>query len=101
MEGLAPPLADSEWVNGPAERPIRVVMHGVRGRLQVLGREWNLEMPSLATLEDEQIAAVLTYVRREWDNTGSPVTADQVKAVRAATTGRTEAWTEAEMSQIK
>ena len=101
MEGLAPPLAESEWVNGPAERPMRIVMHGVRGRLQVSGREWNLEMPSLATLEDEQIAAVLTYVRREWDNTGSPVTAEQVKAVRAATATRTEAWTEAELSQIK
>lgn len=34
------------------------------------------------TYSDEDIASIITFVRQAWDNTASPVTADQVKAVR-------------------
>lgn len=101
MDGLAPPLSESEWVNGPAERMVRIILHGARGPIAVRGRSWELEMPGLATLDDDQIAAIATYVRREWDNTGSPVSPTQVKAIRAATAGRQEAWTEAELLKLK
>ncbi len=101
MDGLAPPLSESEWVNGPAERMVRIILHGARGPFSVRGRSWELEMPGLATLDDEQIAAISTYVRREWDNAGSPVTPAQVKAVRADTASRQEAWTEAELMKLK
>ena len=101
MDGLAPPLAESEWVNGPAERMVRIILHGARGPFSVRGRSWELEMPGLATLDDDQIAAIGTYVRREWDNTGSPVTPAQVKGIRAATANRQEAWTEAELLKLK
>ena len=58
-------------------------------------------MPALATLDDDQIAAISTYVRREWDNAGSPITAAQVQAIRANTASRQEAWTEAELLKLK
>ena len=101
MDGLAPPLSESEWVNGPAERMVRIILHGARGPFSVRGRSWELEMPGLATLDDEQIAAISTYVRREWDNIGSPITAAQVQAIRANTASRQEAWTEAELLKLK
>ncbi len=101
MDGLAPPLSESEWVNGSADRMVRILLHGARGPFTVRGRSWELEMPALATLDDDQIAALSTYVRREWDNTGSPVTPAQIKAIRAATTGRNEAWTEAELLKVR
>ena len=45
-------------------------------------------MPSFGfRLSDEQIAAVVTYVRNSWGNAASPVTADAVKAIRAKVTG--------------
>jgi mono/diheme cytochrome c family protein len=45
-------------------------------------------MPSLGwRLGDEQIAAVVTYVRNSWGNAASPVTAETVKAERARVTG--------------
>jgi mono/diheme cytochrome c family protein len=45
-------------------------------------------MPSFGyRLSDEQIAAVVTYVRNSWGNAASPVTADAVKAVRGKVTG--------------
>ena len=96
LEGLAPPLADSEWVNGDPERIIKVVMHGLRGPIKVKGLSYNYDMPAAGFLSDEQIAGVLTYIRREWDHEASPVPLDLVQKIRAETKGRTDAWTEGE-----
>jgi len=100
MEGLAPPLADSEWVQGPPERIARIILHGVRGKLDVKGKSYEMEMPSLGVFDDEQIAAVLTYIRREWEHGATPVDSAVVKKVRDATVSRNEAWTEAELLKI-
>jgi len=59
-----------------------------------------LDMPSWTVFDDEQIAAILTYVRREWENTGSPVDIDLVKKTRLATAPREEAWTAEELERI-
>ena len=100
MEGLAPPLADSEWVLGSDKRLIRIVLNGVRGSLRVNGRVFKLDMPSMRAFTDDQLAAILTYIRREWDNTGDPVTPAAVKSIRAATADRQDAWTQTELSKF-
>ena len=56
--------------------------------------------PTGATMTDEQVASVLTYIRRAWDNTASPVDAAAVSSVRAQTAGRDRPWTEAELSAV-
>jgi mono/diheme cytochrome c family protein len=56
-------------------------------------------MPAAGFLSDEQIAGVLTYVRREWDHEASPVSVDLVKKIRAEHKGRTDAWTEPELGK--
>ena len=99
LEGLAPPLAESEWVLGEPERIVKVVMHGLRGPIKVKGLNYSYDMPAAGFLSDEQIAGVLTYVRREWDHEASPVSVDLVKKIRAETKGRTDAWTEAELGK--
>jgi mono/diheme cytochrome c family protein/glucose/arabinose dehydrogenase len=99
LDGLAPPLADSEWVNGDPERIIKVVMHGLRGPIKVKGVAYSYDMPAAGFLTDEQIAGVLTYIRREWDHEASPVLVDLVQKVRAETKGRTDAWTEGELQK--
>ena len=100
MEGLAPPLSDSEWVLGSPERLSRILLHGVRGPITVKGKTYELEMPALSVFDDEQIASLLTYIRREWEHGADPVNAATVKTVRAATANRNEAWTEAELLKI-
>ena len=81
---IAPPLAKSNWVNGPVENLIRIQLRGLQGPLTVSGKEYKLPgpMPAQAYQTDEQIAAVLTYVRNSFGNTASPVTPAQVKALR-------------------
>jgi mono/diheme cytochrome c family protein/glucose/arabinose dehydrogenase len=100
QEGLAPGLVGTDWVAGPPERLIRIILHGLRGPIKVKDQTYELDMPSLGVLDDEQIAAVLTYVRREWGHTYSAVTPDFVKKVRDETAKREDAWTEPELLKI-
>lgn len=101
MEGLAPPLAESEWVLGPEERLARIALHGVRGPISVRGKTYDMEMPGLGeSLNDEQIAAVLTFIRREWDHGADPVSRNTVGRIRNYTGKRAEAWSEAELLKI-
>ncbi|MSU65688.1 MAG: c-type cytochrome [Opitutus sp.] len=97
LDGLAPPLLDSEWVLGPPERITRIVLSGLRGNVVVLGRTHHGDMPAFGALDDESIAAILTYIRREWGHTASPVEPAFVKSVRAATAGRIDAWSPEEL----
>ena len=100
QEGLAPPLADSEWVLGPPQRVVRIVLHGLHGPVNVKGRSYQLDMPALGVFDDDQLAAILTYTRREWGHTVSPVEPELVKRIRAETEKREEAWSEAELLKI-
>ncbi|MFA6546423.1 MAG: c-type cytochrome [Limisphaerales bacterium] len=101
QDGLAPPLVDSEWVAASPERLARIALHGLGGPITVLGRKWDLDMPGHGTFDDETIAAVLTFIRREWDHGYDPVSPDFVKKVRAATAGRESTWTDVELRKIK
>jgi mono/diheme cytochrome c family protein len=101
LDGLAPPLRDAGWVNGSPERLTRILLNGVRGPLNVKGKVWELEMPPLNILPDSDLAALMTYVRREWGHAASPVTPEFVAKVREQTKDREEAWTEPELLKVK
>ena len=61
--GKPPPLDGAPWVVGPAERLIRIVLHGVKGRMVVAGKEYNREMPGFGrVLSNSEVSAVATYV---------------------------------------
>ena len=101
LDGLAPPLLDSEWVLGMPERLVRIVLHGVRGQITVLGRVHMGDMPAFGALDDQQISSVLTYLRREWGHAATAIDPRQVRAIRAATAKRADAWSATELNQIK
>jgi mono/diheme cytochrome c family protein len=87
--GQAPPLAGSEWVNKDITSLARIPLTGLNGPIQVKGRDWNLSMaPMGATLSDADLAAVLTCIRESWGNQSGAVSADQIKAARAAFSGK-------------
>jgi mono/diheme cytochrome c family protein/glucose/arabinose dehydrogenase len=91
-EKMAPPLVQSRYAIGDSGAPARILLAGKEGPVGL--------MPPLGgALSDEQIASVLTYVRREWGNTGSAVTAEDVAEVRGLTKNRTKPWTDAELTQ--
>ncbi len=91
-EHVAPSLVGSKFALAPPTVPARILLAGKEGTIGL--------MPPLNMLNDDQIAAVLTYVRREWGNTASAVDPATVKEVRGLTASRTRPWTEAELSRL-
>lgn len=81
-----PPLAGAEWVAGDPGRLIRLVLNGMKGPITVRGEQYNNVMTPHAFLTDEQIAAVLTYVRSSFGNDAPAIEPAAVQAVRAANT---------------
>ncbi|MDB6077937.1 MAG: hypothetical protein JWO82_1684 [Akkermansiaceae bacterium] len=95
--GQFPPLAGSPWIQGDPARAVKIALLGLHGKVEVEGRTYDLEMPPQGgVLADDQIAAILTYVRSSWGNHETPVAADFVKTTRAGLT-RTAQWTPEEL----
>ncbi len=104
VAGQFPPLVASEWVVGGAwvadNHLVKILLAGMQGPVQVKGNTYNNAMPPWAQLKDEQIAAILTYIRSEWGNAAAPITADYVKTIRAASADRKDPWTQKELKAI-
>lgn len=100
QDGLAPPLVDSEWVLGPEARVVRIVLNGVRGPIKVGDRTFELDMPGLGSLDDESVASILTYIRREWGHDASPIAPGTVGGVRSALKGREDSWSAEELMKV-
>ena len=99
-EGGPPPLEGSRWLSGPESRVIKIVLHGVRGDIEVNGKNYNLEMPGFArVLSDADVAALVTFVRATWGALPEPVTEERVRRIRAATAERSDYWTAEELAR--
>ena len=94
QDKLAPSLIGASFTLGPAGIPVRILLNGKEGT-------FGLMPPIGATLSDDQIASVLTYVRREWGQGGPAVDAGAVKAVRALSIGRTRPWTDDDLIKLE
>lgn len=102
VPGVFPPLVESEWVTGEKTPLIGIVLHGVMGEMEVNGVTYSGAMPPWGSyLTDEDIAALLTYIRSSWGNEASEVTAEEVAAFREATTDRKSPWTAEELEALK
>lgn len=104
VAGQFPPLAGSDWVNGVGpNRMVRIVLNGFQGPVTVSGQQFNNVMLAWrAQLNDEDIAAVLTFVRtnKDWGNSSTAVSAAKVAEIRQATEGRSGYWTADELLAI-
>ncbi|CAH0998926.1 hypothetical protein LEM8419_00221 [Neolewinella maritima] len=103
-QGLAatgyPPLAGSAWVTGDPERLIKLVMYGLYGPIEVLGKPYDGQVPMTAyggLMSNEEMAAVLTYVRNAFGNEASMIKPEQIGTVRTATAGREGMYQAAEL----
>ena len=100
--GQFPPLAGSEWVLAPGvNRLIRIPQVGLTGPIKVKDQDWNLTMAGMGAMySDEDLAAVLSYIRNAWGNKAPFVTADQVKKVRAELGNRSQPETMDELRKL-
>jgi putative membrane-bound dehydrogenase-like protein len=94
LVALAPPLVGSRWLQQGDDLLVRIVLHGKENP----GR--GLVMPPWRQLDDQQLAGILTYVRREFGNQAVAVKPAKVSEVRTATVDRQKAWTDAELDKL-
>ena len=90
QDRIAPSIVGSPLALARADIPARILLRGKEGPV-------GLMPPIGSTITDEQIAAVLTYVRREWGQSGTPVSAAAIAEVRRATADRNRPWTHDEL----
>ncbi|HEY8900730.1 MAG TPA: cytochrome c [Chthoniobacterales bacterium] len=99
-----PPLAGSEWVLAQEWRGdnhlVNILLHGVEGALTVRGQVYNGAMPPWKILRDEDLAAVLNYLRTSWGNSAPPISPDYVKRLREQSATRFTPWTQRELKGL-
>jgi len=104
VAGQFPTLVGSEWVLTEGwhgdNHLVSILLHGLQGAIQVKGDTYNGAMPPWKQLKDDQIAAILTYIRSEWGNNESPISAEQVAKIREETAAQTEPYTQAQLQAI-
>jgi len=94
LVGLAPALVASPWLQRSDEVLVNIILHGKEHP----GR--GLVMPPWRQLDDAQIAAILTYARREFGNDARSVTPLRVKEIRAAGGTRERPWSDRELEAL-
>ncbi|GAA4310451.1 hypothetical protein GCM10023143_18930 [Compostibacter hankyongensis] len=93
----APPLAGQARVNGDPAVLIRILLKGLSGPID--GQTYPDVMPSMETNDDEWIASVLSYIRKDLGNNASVVHPEQVKKIRKEIAGRKISWTLKELEK--
>jgi mono/diheme cytochrome c family protein/glucose/arabinose dehydrogenase len=80
-----PPLINNEWIEGNPERLIKLVLKGIYGPIEVNGKTYPGQVPMTpfeGLLTDNEVAAVLTYIRKSFGNDGGPIYPEKVAAIR-------------------
>lgn len=97
--GVFPPLDDSEWVTGDKSIPIRILLNGLTGSIEVNNRTYRGTMPSFkARLSTAEMAAILNYLRTLDDEDHPEITQEDVIRVAEAYNERTSPWTAGELT---
>src|SRR5260370_795050 len=102
VPGQYPPRAGSEFTTGGSKRPAMIVLKGLQGPVTVKGQKFGsaVMQPWDKTLTDQKIADVLTYERSEWGNSASPVTAEQIAALRKELANHPDSYIESDVLAI-
>ncbi|MBU1820541.1 MAG: dehydrogenase, partial [Bacteroidetes bacterium] len=103
LNRFAPPLIGSHWVLGDEKRLALIVLHGMEGPVDVVGKVYDVPeilpvMPSHSTMDDGVITAILTYIRNEWGNAAGPMNRRTVGTTRHTSQGRVVPWTAPELN---
>ena len=67
VEGLIPPLANSDYLLNDINASIKAIKYGLKGEIVVNGISYNNSMAT-SGLTDEEIADVMNYITNTWGN---------------------------------
>ncbi|WP_245689859.1 DUF7133 domain-containing protein [Siphonobacter aquaeclarae] len=106
VQSLAPPLNKSEWVTGDKNHLISIVLFGLTGPVNVNNHLYSApeiagDMPGIGydpSLSDKDIAELLSYIRRSWQNNADRISPAEVSQVRKNLGKRDKAFTIKELT---
>ena len=101
LPSLAPPLNQSSWVVGDKRKLIAIALYGLTGPVTVNNKTYKApeisgEMPGMINndeLGEEDIAQVLSFIRKNWSNKADAVSAGEVIKVKQKFNGRQKPFT--------
>lgn len=67
VEGIYPPLANSNWLSEKRTESIKSVKYGLKGKIEVNGETYNNNMTSMG-LTDREVADVMNYIMNNFGN---------------------------------
>jgi mono/diheme cytochrome c family protein len=106
LPSLAPPLNQSSWVVGDKRKLIAIALYGLTGPVTVNNKTYKApeisgEMPGMINndeLGEEDIAQVLSFIRKNWSNKANAVSAAEVIKVKQKFNGRQKPFTMEELN---
>ncbi len=100
---LAPPLVGSKRVLGDPDKLILILLHGLAGPVDGKTYEAGVMAPAqtFGIIRDDRLAELLSFIRYAWGNEAGPITKEQVKALRRATSNRERPWTLKELAELE
>lgn len=86
---MFPPVAKSDYLlkiakGSDRSELVKIVLQGKTGKITVNGQEYNGVMTPVSGMNDEELAALLTYVTNTWGNQAKPFTKAEVEKYRKA-----------------
>lgn len=82
VPNMNPPLQQTKWTLGPAQTIIGMILKGSHGKVEIDEETFSNTMPAQPHLTNQQLADVLTFVRKSFGNNAGAVTPSMVKTVR-------------------
>jgi len=101
LPGVFPPLDGSEWVTQDKLVPVKILLKGLQGPIQVKGAQYNGVMPAFESqISAAEIAAVVNYIRSSWSNKASDEVSEQeVEELKKELSARKQAWSADELKK--
>lgn len=97
VEGVFPTLAGAEWVVDEPDNVVKIVLNGLQGELVRDDATYDGVMPAFDNLSDQEIAAVISYIRNDFGNDASEYPEERVTQIRELTSDISGAYNEAQV----
>jgi mono/diheme cytochrome c family protein len=82
VPGMFPGLHNTKWVNGEIATLVNIVVNGMDEEIEVDGEIFDSPMAPLPHLTDQELADVLSFVRKKFGIDASEVTVSEVTSIR-------------------
>ncbi len=94
----APPLVDSPALTADDEVLVKILLHGMRGKITRGSRTYDLVMPGFKMIPASDLAHVANYIRKKFSEKKSIITHKDVLEVQLKNVERNNAWSPEELN---